>query len=257
MSIADADLEPELNAWLAKLLPELDQHVQPATPSDTAAMERYAGRPLPRFYRWFLARMGRDNAPFALRTMELRVGRILQAYEDGTFHRDPRFLFVGYETNTEVQEHFVYDLDHPARDDARLATMATYDEEPDWPVGYETFREFFVESIFYQYVLAEKEQQVAFIIETEDDDTVTRHLDPFFTSMGLTSPIATGPYARFYEGERQAAIASASLDTPGPFRMRMRVGCDTVAEARALVGHLATHDDLTLARVRWEPELPQ
>ena len=36
---------------------------------------------------WFLARMGRDNAPFAARTMDFRIGRILRCYEDGTFER--------------------------------------------------------------------------------------------------------------------------------------------------------------------------
>ncbi len=255
MSVVDADLEPELNAWLAKHFPDLDRYVEPATPDDIAAMERYAGRPLPRFYRWFLARMGRDNAPFAARTMDFRIGRILRCYEDGTFERNSRFLVVGYETNAEFSEHFVYDFDHPARDDARLATMSPYDDEPDWAVGYETFRDCFVEMVFYQYLLAEKEQQIGFVVRTEEDDTVARHLDPLLASLGFASPIATGPYSRFYEGEHQAAIARANLDNPGPFLMRMSVGYDTVHGARALMGHLATHDDLTVSNVQWEPEL--
>ncbi|MEZ4383510.1 MAG: hypothetical protein R3A79_19425 [Nannocystaceae bacterium] len=255
MSVVDAELEPELNVWLAKHFPDLDRHVEPATPDDIAAMERYAGRPLPRFYRWFLARMGRDNAPFAARTLDFRVGRILRCYEDGTFARNSRFLVVGYETNAEFSEHFVYDFDHPARDDARLAAMSPYDDEPDWPVGYETFRDFFVQMVFYQYLLAEREQQVVFTLEAEEGGAVHRHADPILASLGFVSPVAMGPYARFYESGHQAAITSASLDPPGPSRVRVRVGCDTVHGARAIMDRLAAHEALTVRRVRWEPEL--
>jgi len=59
--------EASLEALLVRLLPGLAQQWQGAPGSEIDRIEAIAGRQLPPFYRWFLARMGRSMGPRATR----------------------------------------------------------------------------------------------------------------------------------------------------------------------------------------------
>src|SRR5262245_60398691 len=132
MSRLDTELEPELNAWLRKVMPDLDQHIEGASDEEIAAMEKIAGRPLPRFYRWFLARMGRNLGPLRKRSLDFSVQRILHCYETGRFTRHPHYLMIAFENDPIESEHLAYDFNYPARHDARVVRLSADNKDPDW-----------------------------------------------------------------------------------------------------------------------------
>jgi hypothetical protein len=51
-------LEPEMESLLLRHVPKLDSQWEGASEDDIRAIEELAGQPLPRFYQWFLSRMG-------------------------------------------------------------------------------------------------------------------------------------------------------------------------------------------------------
>jgi hypothetical protein len=114
------DLEPEVEDLLLRLVPELSQQWKGATPGEIDAVEAIAGRPLPRFYRWFLMRMGQDMGPIAYPVFDFAAPTVLACYSEELFPPHPRYLMIGYSLDEIMPLHLLYDFEHPARDDARV-----------------------------------------------------------------------------------------------------------------------------------------
>ena len=55
------ELEPEAEEFFLRLVPDLANQWKGATEDEIARLETIARRPLPRFYRWFLMRMGNER----------------------------------------------------------------------------------------------------------------------------------------------------------------------------------------------------
>ena len=60
-------MEPEMDRFLDELVPAARGTLAGATDEDIDRIEALAGLPLPRFYRWFLSRMGLNMGPFGYR----------------------------------------------------------------------------------------------------------------------------------------------------------------------------------------------
>ena len=57
--------EPGIEELLTKLIPGAFEQMTGSTDDEIAAVEHLAGHALPKFYQWFLARMGRSMGPFS------------------------------------------------------------------------------------------------------------------------------------------------------------------------------------------------
>jgi hypothetical protein len=118
--VSTQGLEPELEDFLLRVGPELAQQWKGSGPEEIAQIERIAGRPLPPFYRWFLTRMGQSMGPLAYPTLDFSAQRVLTCYAEELVAPHPRFLLIGYDSDELMPLHFFYDLDLPARTDARV-----------------------------------------------------------------------------------------------------------------------------------------
>jgi hypothetical protein len=97
-------------------VPGLAEQWRGAAPDEVEQLERLAGCPLPRFYRWFLSRMG----PLAHPSQGFSARRVLDCYARKIVTPHPRFLLIGYESDEMMPLHAFHDLDAPARGDATV-----------------------------------------------------------------------------------------------------------------------------------------
>src|SRR5688572_28146806 len=107
-------LESEFESLLVRLMPEADRGWRGASEAEIDEVEALAGRPLPRFYRWFLARMGHDMGGLSYPTVDFTVERVLAGNSEEHFPRDPRYFMIGFVTDEVAPLHVLYDFAHPA-----------------------------------------------------------------------------------------------------------------------------------------------
>jgi hypothetical protein len=243
------ELEPEVEEFFARLLPDLDQELRGATQDEVDRIERIAGCILPRFYRWFLLRMGEGMGPLAYPTLDFRASTVLSCYAERLFMPHPRFLMIGHETNEMMPLHALYDFEHPARYDARVVKRS--------PMGgaiynrFETFREMIVWGVFRSEYVGNLKQRCRGSL-TDGGGDVLSHLDPVMKSMGFVSPIPTGPCCGVYQG---AGLGLATSATPGqpPRNHFFYLGGPNAGRLRRILGEIATETSLELSVDEWWP----
>jgi hypothetical protein len=254
MSQLDLSLEPEIEAWLRRVLPNVDDLVEGASDAEIAALEEIAGRPLPRFYRWFLARMGRSMGPLKYRSLDFSAARILSQYRTGTFRRSPRFLFVAHESDPIDKDPIAYDFDHLSREDARAVRLSNGAElEPDWISAFETLREMLGFGLFLQLSVMSKPRRVSATLSDEATENVPALVTPLMHSLGFSSPLPTGPYCLLFERPGAAMALSATLDLEGPLCMSFELGAQSEVELRGLLGQIVLTTGMTLDHESWDP----
>lgn len=248
------DLEPAMERLLARLVPDFTPQVEGATPDEIEALERLAGRPLPQYYRWFLWRMGRNMGPFAYRTLDFSAKRILACYEDGTFKPDPRFLVIGYETDPIHPVHVAYDLDYPARDDARVTR---FDGEPFLhDQSFETLREMHAYGLLLRLKYPNQAQRLGAVLYDDQDSNVAALLVPVLAQLGFTSPIETGQHCTLSEREDAVLVGCTRLTQDVPGSLPVSLGARNQAETRSILGTISLETGLEVDIDEWDPPLP-
>lgn len=200
-------LEPEVEQVLSRIAPEAATQCVGATAEEIARIEKIAGQPLPRFYRWFLRAMGRAMGPLAYPDIDFRASRILTAYADGEVERRPGLLLIGCDDDATMSLHYFYDLSLPARDDARVfrASLSCEGRVEE----SETLRERIMADVFGRRILSLPQScDGAF---RDDDCNVFGCLDPAMEALGFRQPILSGRYSRIYE---RADAIMVCEDTP-------------------------------------------
>jgi hypothetical protein len=239
---------------LESLSPDGLARLQGATEDEVAQIERFAGRPLPKFYRWFLRRMGRNLGPFSSVTLDYSAPTILSCFADEEmFPPRQRFHLIGFETNDMMPLHLRYDFEFPTRDDARVVLM----EAPEGDVyqQFETFREMFAWGKF-RVLRVEKFTQKCHGLFVDDDGDVVMKLDPILKSLGFENAYAvpTGPLCSLYNRANAALVAHS---TPGfePSVHSFSFGGSDAAVLRRTLGEIATESSISVQVKRWEPPL--
>lgn len=247
------ELEPEMEQLLARLVPDFTSQVEGATADEIDAIERLAGRPLPRFYQWFLWRMGTDMGPLAYRSLDFSARRVLAAYEDGTFKPDPRLLMIGYETDPIYPVHIAYDLDHPVRDDARVTRAAGEPLLDD--LSFETFREMLAYGVLSRARLLDHAQRLEAVLSDKSARAVASQLAPVMATLGFTSPIETGEYCSLFEREDALLVGFMYLGS-SPAMQATSLGAPSQAEIRRILGAITSETGLEVDIDEWDPPLP-
>lgn len=190
-------LEPETEKFLLQYVPGLAESWRGATPDEIDELERRIERPLPRFYRWFLAKMGHDMGPLSWPRTDFTIAAVLENAESG----DPN-LMIGIHDDDIMPLDTYYDLDQPARDDAHVWNASGGPEA-------ETLRERLWWSWVLRFRIADLPSQRIAHIRGPDAlallaDTMERR--------GFVQPIRTGGGHAIFERADAAMVVRASRD---------------------------------------------
>jgi hypothetical protein len=246
------ELEPQMEHLLGRLVPDFASRIEGVSLKKIAAVERIAGRPLPRYYRWFLERMGKSMGPFGYRSLDFSLQRVLDCHANGTFERDPRFLMIGYEADTLYPAHIAYDLDHSARDDARVSVrMGGRTQLQD--CSFETLREMHAHQLLGLKVTAQRQRANLALRDRETRD-VAKHLTPVMGWLGFTSPIETGPHCLLFERKDAVLIGCANLDKE-PAHHSVHVGARNEVELRNVLKAITRQTGIEVEVDGWDPRL--
>lgn len=247
------DLEPEMEDLLLRLAPDLDKTWRGAAPDEIEQLESLAGRPLPRFYRWFLTRMGTSVGSLQFRSLDFSVGRILSCYAEGLVTPDPSSLLIGFETDEIMPLHLFYDFDHPATEDARVVSM-------DFKGGllnedFDAFREMVAWGQFTNLRISRMVQSCAGLFDREGDQTLSR-LDVVMKKLGFSKPVPMGPNCAVYDRQDAGMSASTTLGEPQSNYFSFHFGAPDAGTIRRLLGVISSEMSLQLEIDEWKPLLP-
>lgn len=244
-------LESEVEQLLLRINPESASQWVGATAEEIARIEKIAGQPLPRFYRWFLSTMGRNMGPVAYPSLDLSASRILATYASGKVRGWPGSLLIGYDDDEMMSLHYFYDLKSPIRDDARVfrasLSCAGRMEEA------ETLRE--------RIVTDEVDRRISSLPQRcdgtfkADDFEVFVHLDPIMEDLGFRQPIHTGNYSRIYE-RSDAAMTCEDTPEEGPDKFRpFYFGGNRPKDLKRVLQTIVRETPLVVKASMWDPPL--
>jgi hypothetical protein len=248
------ELEHQTEAFLSRLVPGLAAQWKGVSEPEIDKIERLAGRSLPPFYRWFLARMGLDMGPLKYPTVDFSAARILSCYEEGiAIPQDPRFFLIGYESDEAMSLHVFYDFDHPSDDDARVVRM-----DPaggPFHIQFDTFREMLVWGEVYNSRIL-KAPQSCFGSIKGDSGFVVSSLNPVMAKIGFVKPIETGINCAIYDRQDAAmSVRATPRDPPEPLHFFYLSASDAGA-IRRILGAVAHESHLEVKIREWTPRLP-
>src|SRR4051794_10261225 len=239
--------EAPFEALLLDAIPDLATTWRGASAEQVAAIEQHAGRPLPAFYRWFLSRMGGSMGEATYDNVDFTASRVLAWYQEQTSPVPRNLLFIGYDTDEILPMHFYYDLDLPARDDARVARLVAPDG--DRSDRFETFREQLAWTTLSSYRVDPRTVARAGLLIGEDDD-FTAQLQPLLMRLGFVQPVQTGVVCGLYDRRDATLIYSGSPSERSAMRT-FDIGCDDEGTLRRLLGAIGTE---TTIEIDLDPE---
>jgi len=242
-----------MEALLLGLFPDLPLYWHGASEEDIARMEAIAGRPLPRFYRWFLSRMGRSMGPLAYPSMDFSVAKILSCYNEELVLPNPRLLLIGYEQNEDMPLHLFYDFDFPARDDVRV-TKRHFLGGPIYN-GFETFRE----KLAWGKFLTERVEKLPQRCEGSFRGTgdVVQALDSVMDNLSFKKLIPTGDCCALYDRPDAAMTIQSTPDEPPSLFHFFDLGGSSTGVLRRILGNIGTETRFDVKITSWTPPLPK
>lgn len=249
----EIDLEfLEVEDLLLRTVPGLAEQWRGATPDEVEQLERIAGRPLPRFYRWFLSRMGQSMGPLAYPSKDFSARRVLDCYARKIVAPNPRFLLIGYESD-EMMPHAFYDLDAPARGDATVTARDASDD--DDPIDrFETLQEMLSWSALFRFQFEQMSQKCEGTLYREDSEPLSL-LAPVLSSLGFTQPITTGRYCGLYERADALMLCGGTPRENLEDVRTFRLGGSNAGALRRILGEVAKESSLEVEVNTWTPAL--
>ena len=236
-----------------RLAPDLEMTWEGASDEEIEHLERLAGQQLPRFYRWFLMRMGASVGSLQFRSLDFSARRILACYAAGSLAPDPKSLLIGFETDEIMPLHLFYDFEHPARDDARVVSM-DFDGGPLYQ-EFDTFREMLAWGQFTTLRISKMPQTCSGLFDREGDQTLNR-LDLVMKTLGFAKPISMGSNCAVYDRHDAGMSVSTTLGEPASKYFSFHFGASDAGTIRRLLGMITNEMSLPLEIEDWKPPLP-
>jgi hypothetical protein len=244
--------EPELEALLLRIVPELARDWAGASPEEIEELEEIVeltGCDFPPFYRWFLSRLGGGVGALHPMLQGFTAASVLAAYRSGSVDLGRTQFLIGRVPDAVMPLDVYYDLAHPVRDDALVAS-AIFEAGPERKLA-ETFREWLAVRVLSWFRVTRAPQCcVGALVEVEGG--VAGPLDAVMHALGFTSPLTvTGPLCRLYERDDMAMVASSSFEPPRLGTLVFEIGGPSVASIRHVLREIAIESSLQVDVDRW------
>jgi hypothetical protein len=246
-------LEPEMEAFLLRLVPGLDDEWEGATDIEIAQIERLAGQPLPRFYRWLLSRVGGDHGPLPSFFAAFAARNVISAYAAGEYATGGPLFFIGRIDDPMMPLDIFYDLARRTRDDAFVVTHFTGDDPSE---DAETLREWTAWLALSSLRINACAQRVSGSFEESTGDVAVQ-LATALAGLGFTSPVPTGPYCAVYERDDAALACKVEAEPDNTDLLTFDLGGPDVTSMRRILGEIATRGHLKVTISDWTPPLPK
>ncbi|WP_106092508.1 hypothetical protein [Enhygromyxa salina] len=235
-----------MEAWLQRAFPRLDEEIEGASSGEVDEIRRIVGHDLPRFYEWFLLRMGRSMGRIGVTSrFDYTARRVLWCYEQGLAEPDPNDLLIGFDTtNDPMGLQIFYDFTRPCRDDA-MTGKGEPDAGPVYP-EFETFREHIGWGKTTVLLVMESPSHCAGVLASRTPgQNAVDQLKKFMTRHGFDQPLPTGSYCGIFMRTDMTMTCTRSIlvktDT-----LAFRLGGQSQAWLRRFLGEIALSDDLEL-----------
>lgn len=207
------DIEPEMEALFRRLIPDY-MNWDGATEEEIKKIEKIvrkiSGHDLPRFYRWFLMRMGHSMSDFGDDELDRSVSEIISWYDGNWLDDGTKFFKIGDGTD-ELELHMYYDFNHRARDDARV--VKRHAEGGDVYNFGETFRELLASDAAQINAMSFPEYCSGALLDETSSDILPQ-LNPIMDSLGFERiPFPKGPRVEIYVSDKATMLFSTTLDT--------------------------------------------
>lgn len=226
-------LENHFEHFLTRIVPGIERSWQGATSEEVAELEAIAGRPLPGFYQWFLARMGRDMGALSYASMDFTAARVIECYGDEIEEADPRYLLIGYQNDPMVPMHTWYDLDRPNREDALVLDREI--EGALTQVNFETFREMLAWKALLNFRIGALPHGCKGKFKSDGPDVRLR-LQRAIEILGFEEPIPTGPFCGIFDRSDAAMVCSIGPDSTIKNRLIFRLAANSEGVIRRILG---------------------
>lgn len=205
------ELEPGMDELLQRLIPDL-MDWQGATADEVEKIARIVrkitGHDLPKFYRWFLMRMGHSMGKFSYDDMDYSAPTVISWYDEDFEDDGSKFFKIGHTSESELALHMYYDFNYPERDDARV-TVRHAEGGEDYK-QFETFRERLATTAAQIHAIRFPVFCTGTLVDAAD---ILPQLDPVLDSLGFKKPnIQTGPRCGLYEGRQATMVTTGSMD---------------------------------------------
>jgi len=226
-------LIPDLMDWQGATVDEIEKIEQ--------IVREISGDDMPKFYRWFLMRMGHSMGRFSYSDMDYSAPTIISWYGNDFEDDGSKCFKIGHTSEPELELHMYYDFNYPARDDARV-TMRQAEGGEDYR-QFETFREMLATRAG---AIRARRFPVFCTGTMLNENNILTQLDPVMDSLGFKkSAIPTGPRCELYEGRQVIMVVSSSLDLETDSCGFMLGGIDANI-VRNVLGAIATETEFTL-----------
>lgn len=243
-------LEPEMQAFLLRLVPGLDRIWRGASDEEIAAIEEIAGQELPRFYRWFLSTMGRSAGPLDPPLGAYAARRVLAAYEAGEVDAEPPMLLLARMDDPMAPLEVYYDLGRTTRNDA-FVVHAVGEELTD---AAETLRERLAWSLLIKLRVNTSPQWCRGVF-TAPGGSASDELAPALAKLGFVIPVATGRYCGVYERPDAALACRVDAEADNLDTLVFKFGGPDVVTLRSVLGQVAVMTGLEVSINTWNPPL--
>ena len=228
-------LEPEMDAFVRRLVPGIEHSWKGASAEDIEDLEDQVDLELPRFYRWFLSTMGADAGPLNHLMEHFFARTILAGYRMGDFdHRSPLLMIARF-YDPMMSTHYYYDLSRLVRNDA----FVIRGRPRDGVVMAETLRDFFGSTLLETMHISTAPQCCTGVFTYSG--TLKPVLDEVLFSLGFYCPIETGLYHGIYERHDMAMTCSVSVKPDNLCRLVFYIGGLDSAAIRSVLGAPKTY----------------
>jgi hypothetical protein len=238
-----------MESFLLRHVPKLDSQWEGASEDDIRAIEELAGQPLPRFYQWFLSRMG-GSPGHLVRFKNFTASAVLSNYRQGLAESEAGLLQIAIEPDDVMPTAVYYDLNRPVRDDAVVMVGAA--DGGDLEDDFETFREMMGWYTLNAYGIDSAEQHCKGIIRGSD---VSEQLGQVLANIGFDNPIPTGPYCCIAERSDAAMIGVVSPYERNKGFLIFRLGGKDVGSLRRILGRVSTESSVEIEIDKWDPPI--
>jgi len=249
------EMEPEMDALLQRLVPNIANELEGANKQAIQQIERMvrevSGEDLPRFYRWFLIRMGQNMGPLRTPNIDYSAPTVISRYEKdknkSVDEEDSKFLLIGHCSEEVLPLNMYYDFKYPTRDDARV-TKRSSDGGDDFP-QFETFREMIAWNTMLTFGVEKFNNLCKGTLYDDSGENVFLKFDPLMSSLGFRKPsVPTGPLCGLYESGEAAMVTLDMIDFEADVSdgFAFTLGGRDQNILRNILGAIATEADLIL-----------